>query len=424
MIESNKGLDVVLNSLVPPVMRKSLTPNAPDHVRARSLAVMLFGSSLMLVLGALVIIADHLLANPDLLLNDIASIILASLFGIQAILFWRFGNLWLSGAIFITTYFMLLAGLVLVSGGIESPMKTTLLTYPVAAYLIGGRAEGLQSALITFLFVIGLAGLSAIDFTLPNLIIADNAKLIFTLNWLFSLVIISFCITVYENELEVRFAQQEFSPPQNEERMSNLNKPFDNFVHSLVPEQLRDKAGLKTQAGTRALKLAMMLMMASASSFVSAVILIGIHLVFYIEQLKYDWIIVGITLCFLLQTWMFYKFKNIVLSGYLISYFYFLVILVLVMLTGGYDAPDMILLLLSPIIFFMLGGIMKGIQNATFTAVAVLTFAFLEHMDIQFVNVFHAVSSTMIFSISWCIAILAIAVCMITYDEALQNRIE
>lgn len=169
----------------------------------------------------------------------------------------------------------------------------------------------------------------------------------------------------------------------------------------------------------RAIIVAMMLVTACATSLLSAIILISIHLIFYPDQLKYDWVIAAITLCFALQTGVFYHFKNILLSSYLLAYFYFLIVLVLVIFTGGYDAPNMILLLLSPVVFFMLLGIMDGIQNAIFVGIAGIAFTFLKQIEIPFINVFHDVNQTMVFAISWSIVVLATAVCMLAYDEVL-----
>lgn len=421
MLEFSKGLNGFFDSLIPPILRKTLKPNTVDHVRAGALAAMLYMTTLMLVFGVLIIVGHHLLFDPSLLARDVVSIAFVLLFAIQTVFFWRFGNQWLSGTIFVLTYFMLLAGLVIVSGGIESPMKTTLLAYPIMAYLIGGREEGFQGALITLLFVLGLTALSAIEFNLPNLIIEDNPRLIFTLNWVSALVIISFCLMVYESQLQNQYTLQKSQGVAKRNNMSRLSEPFDNFVRSLVPEQLRETPDAKCKDVARALILTVMLIMGGASSLVSSVILIGAHLVFHPDQLKYDWIIVGITMCFLLQMWFFYKFKNVVLSSYLLSYFYFMTILILIAITGGYDAPDMILLQISPIIFFMLGGVMNGIQNAVYVGIIGAAFSFLKQIEFQFINVFHAVSSTMIFGISWSIAVLAVAVCMIAYDEALQE---
>lgn len=415
----SKGKNVFFHSFIPPVLREN--QNRAELVRARALMTIMIITTLMLTVGTLIIIGHHLFFDPGLLINDLVSVSLVLLFGIQVALFWRFGNLWLSGTVFTLTYFMLFAGMVIVTGGAESPMLSTLLTYPVMAYLIGGREEGFQGALVTFLFVLGLTALSAIDFDLPNLIVNDNTRLIFSMNWVMALVIISFCIVAYENELRAQYGQPKTQRRVKQNGMSSLSDPFDNFVRGLVPEQLRDIAGKKTETGARSLILAIMLIMASASSLLSAVILIGAHLIFYPDQLKYDWIIVGITLCFAWQTWVFYKFKNLMLSSYLLSYSYFLIILTLVVISGGYDARTLILLQLSPVIFFMLGGIMNGIQNAVFVAIVGVILAFSKQIDIQFINVFHAVSPTMIFGISWAIVVLAIGVCMIAYDEALQE---
>lgn len=419
MSQSTNGLEPFLQCLVPPILRDELKPESPDRIRARALMLMLMASTLMIFMGALTFLVQHLFFKPHLLSNHLVSVLLILLFGIQTVHFWRRGNLWLAGTLFLTTYFLLSVGMVLASGGIESPLKSVLITYPIAAYLIGGRPEGFQATLGTFLFILGLAILKSIEFNLPNLSVGGNSQLIFLISWLCSLVIISFCIAVYENELQNQIDGRSAPLRRKENGMTPFSKKFDRLMHNLVPEPLRDRSRIKTKNGMRAIIVAMMLVTACATSLLSAIILISIHLIFYPDQLKYDWVIAAITLCFALQTGVFYHFKNILLSSYLLAYFYFLIVLVLVIFTGGYDAPNMILLLLSPVVFFMLLGIMDGIQNAIFVGIAGIAFTFLKQIEIPFINVFHDVNQTMVFAISWSIVVLATAVCMLAYDEVL-----
>jgi hypothetical protein len=421
MVELNKGLDGFLHSLIPARLRESLVVNSAEYIRARALAVGLIVSTAVPALATVVIGSHHLLFEQHLLKHDLVSLVIAILFGLQAVFYCRFGNQWLSSAAFTNMYFILLALLIITSGGITSPMKAIMVTCPIMSFLIGGKEEGLQNTLITILFILGLVALSVIEFELPNLFHEESPQMIFVVNWVGTIIIIAACSTVYEVELMGRSGKPNTSRNAMRKSIGNLNERFDAFVHGLIPAKLRQALDRQSGGYVRVRTLSVMLVTATLMSAVSAVILVFVHFLFFREQLKYDFVILAITFIFGVQTWAFYKFTNFWLSSLLISYFYFIVVLTLISISGGYEAPTMVLALVSPLIFFMLGGLRRGLQNSVFVMMIGVFFGAMSSIGFEFPNVFDAASPILTYSIAFVIAIISIALSITVYDTELEK---
>ena len=422
MVDFNKGLDGFFHSLMPRTLRETLKPNTADYVRARALAAVLIICTLVPAVATLIVGGHHVFFNPGLLKHDLISLVLAAIFGIQALFYCRFGNQWLSSAALTNTYFLMIAVLLIVSGGLVSPMKAIIVTCPIMSFIIGGRQEGLQSTFITVLFMSGLSVLSAIDFALPNLFHEESPQMIFVVNWIGTNTIVAFCIIVYETELQSRCSFLKTQNKSAQPGVNNLSKRLDIFLHGLIPKILRDTLDPNSMGYIRVQTLSIMLCLATVMSAISALILVSVHLLFYKEQLKYDLVIAAIACVFGLQTWAFYKFNNFWLSSLTLSYVYLILTLLLASISGGYDAPTMVLILMSPIVFFMLGGIRQGIQNAIFVMIVGVFFGAMKSMGYDFPNVFRAAAPTLTYGIAFIISIVGVMLCIMVYDTELEKR--
>lgn len=417
----NKDPSGFFHSLIPTSQRETLAVNSPGYIRAHALTVGLVVSTLVPLVATLVVGGHHLLFNQHLLKNDLVSLAIAILFGAQAAFYYRFGNQWISGAVFSNVYFILLAIIMLMSGGIASPMKAIMLTCPVMSFLIGGRQEGLLSSLITILFMLGLAALGAIDFELPNLFSAESQQMIFAVNWIGTIIIIAVCCAAYDTDLMSGRVKPNTLRKVAMKSTNNLSESLDTFVQGLIPAKLRNVLDRQSGDYIRVRTLTMMLIVATLMSAISAVILVSVHFIYFREQLKYDFVILAITFIFGAQTWLFYRLGNARLSGIMMSYFYFILILTLISISGGYDAPTMVLALVSPLIFFMLGGPQQGIQNSVLVMIIGVFFAAMNSIGMEFPNVFKAAPPILTYSIAFALSVAGIALCIAVYDAELEK---
>jgi len=415
MLVFNKGLDGFFHSMIPARLRETLSVTSATYVRVRALSIILVSVTLIIASSSAIMAIVHGLFHPQLLKNDIVSGIAVLLLLLQTTLFYRFNNYWISGLAFTNFYFLVIAVLLILSGGYDAPSKTTLLTCPMIAFLIGGRQEGFQNTLITLSFGLGLMLLKQIEFALPDIFHDEDPYVIFSVNWTISILIIVACIMVYETELQKSHTLQKKSS-------AKPGNKLDNLLDALMPPVLREALSADSAGYVRVRTLSMMLSVATLISALMTIVLVVIHFLFYKDQLKYDLVVFVISLAFGLQTWFFYKVNNFWISSLVLCYFYFIVVLLLVSLNGGYDSSMMILLVMCPIAFFMLGGIQQGIQNAIFVILLGLFFAIMKSMGLEFVNFFHDSRPLLTYGISFVITTVCISVCILEYDTQLQKR--
>jgi hypothetical protein len=79
-------------------------------------------------------------------------------------------------------------------------------------------------------------------------------------------------------------------------------------------------------------------------------------------------------------------------------------------------------MLICPIGFFMITGMRDGVINAVLIAIIGITLAYLSHRDLfEFTDFFHDALPQITAGVIWFIAIIAIMICMMTYDTELEK---
>jgi ABC-type Fe3+-siderophore transport system permease subunit len=169
----------------------------------------------------------------------------------------------------------------------------------------------------------------------------------------------------------------------------------------------------------RARALSAILVSITLTGSLAALLIIVKHFFFNPELLKNDLVSLGIVFIFALQTAMFYRFNNFWMSALAFTNSYFLVIIVLLLATGGYDSSIKMLLLTCPLVSFVIGGVQEGIQNAVFTIIAGIAIAVFKYIGFSLDNHFAGENIYVDFCVHWTVTVLIIVSCAITYDAAL-----
>jgi len=203
--------------------------------------------------------------------------------------------------------------------------------------------------------------------------------------------------------------------------MVDFNKGMDGFFHSLIPSALRASLGVNTLEYMRARALSAILVSITLAGFLAMMLIVVKHVIYNPDLLVHDLVSLAVLLLFVLQTWLFYRFNNYWISALAFTNSYFLVIVVLLLLTGGYDSSIKILLLTCPLVSFVVGGLQEGIQNAVFTIIAGLAIAFFKYIGFDLVNHLSGENVYVDFCVHWTVAVLIIVACGITYDAALKS---
>jgi hypothetical protein len=198
-------------------------------------------------------------------------------------------------------------------------------------------------------------------------------------------------------------------------------RPISDFVDRMIPSSLRDTEGLSFKDSTRIRALAMMMVATTVAAVVSLSIVVVVHLVSQPEALKNDLISAALVFLFCIQTFCFYKFGNYRVSAIFFSLSFFLSILGLVLVSGGYLSAMMPFLLLCPMVSFLIGGKQEGFQMFSITLLVGLGLCFADYMGIKAGNIFEGGNPHVAAAINWVFILVIIVSCLMIYEAALDR---
>lgn len=419
MIVLDKGLDAFFHSLIPPELRRVVHPNTVAYIRVRSLSTMLVFITGLSIVNNLLVGGGHLLFQPEMLKYDAVTFAILLLLLLQTWLFYRFQNDWISSIAFTNFYFLMAVVLILLSGGYSSHGKAFLLSCPIISFLIGGRQEGIQNTIFLILVCWAFAALEVLDFPTPNLFAEQPPFLIFSVNWLVTVLVIGIVLVVYETELHRRM--ENHKPFIQSEMTQEVDLRMYAWMDRIVPSFFRTTLDHRGLVYTRVQVMTVMLLLGTVVSSLLTIFFVTYHFLLSPQYLVHDAIAGLVVLSFLIQLILLYKLHHYRLSSVLTSVFYSIMIFALVIISGGYQSPFMILLQTCPIVSFMINGIRGGAFNALCMAVIGLALGYLEFSGQGLVNRIDNISEVLFFSIIWPIIVTGIAVCMTLYDMELEK---
>lgn len=123
---------------------------------------------------------------------------------IQTLVYYRYGNVKLSAAIFSHSYFILMLALVIGSGGYDSALLLFLLCCTVISFRIGSREDGIMNAIFVSIAGLALVMMKSMGLVLPNLLHGIDRPVLLAIVWVVSLVIFSSCLATYHYRVEKR----------------------------------------------------------------------------------------------------------------------------------------------------------------------------------------------------------------------------
>lgn len=426
MLDFKSGLDGFFHSLIPRELRENIGTYEPEYIRIRAFSAVLVFSAVLLAVEIFAVGVWHIFHNANLLKYDLLALGIFSLLIIQVILFYKFNHYWLSALAFTSLYFLMIVILIVMSGGHHSAMKSLLLTCPFIAFLIGGKHEGIQTSLLTALIGVVLAFLDAIDFETPDLFMDENPLVVFCVDWIISLSVIIMALIVYESALQKDGRTDGVAPhhvprPFRQITIEGLNKLF----HRLVPPLLRDSLSINSMAYIRARFLSVLLLLLVTMGILTTVPMITGFWLLHPEpsgMILQNLAVIAMLLLFIFQSWLFYLFGNQRFSGLLFASSYFLVVVAMIMSSGGYDSSLKYFLLTYPLIAFVVCGMREGIINAFFTVIAGVSLAGFKRAGFEFADIFTGgFHPYLVFSANWVVTLGIIVACIVVYETELQT---
>ena len=190
--------DSFINRIFPFPSRLQPKPGTRQHRQVRAIAAMLITTTLTTLFWTLVVCGMYLHNNKQLLPNILTSVIILGILLVQLISFYVVSNVRISAVCLTISYFFMVAGLVLLSGGFDSPSLVLLMSSPIISFRIGGRDEGIMNTIFVGLFGLMMLYAKYSGFPMENML--NSLKPIYAtgIAWVVSLTVISTCLATYD----------------------------------------------------------------------------------------------------------------------------------------------------------------------------------------------------------------------------------
>ena len=140
----------------------------------------------------------HYTGARDLYANIVAGALVFVVMGVQVYCFYAFANVRFSAIFLNMTYFAIIASVVVVSGGFESPNLVLLVSCPVVSFRIGGRDEGIMNSFFVGLFGLGLMAAKLYEINIENIFAGASEAMQFSIAWVATLIIIAASLSAYD----------------------------------------------------------------------------------------------------------------------------------------------------------------------------------------------------------------------------------
>lgn len=174
------------------------------HHRGVALAVILVVITAMSLFWAVALPLMAYLLGVSLQAESFVAQGMFVLLSIQTLVYYRYGNVKLSAAIFSHSYFILMLSLVIGSGGYDSALLLFLLCCTTISFRIGSREDGIMNAVFVSLAGLALVVMKEMGLVLPNMLQGIDRPVLLAIVWVVSLVIFSSCLATYHYRVERR----------------------------------------------------------------------------------------------------------------------------------------------------------------------------------------------------------------------------
>lgn len=174
------------------------------HHRGVALAVILVVITAMSLFWAVVLPFMAYLLGVSLQAESLVAQGMFVFLSIQTLVYYRYGNVKLSAAIFSHSYFILMLLLVIGSGGYDSALLLFLLCCTAISFRIGSREDGIMNAIFVSLAGLALVVMKEMGLVLPNMLQGIDRPVLLAIVWVVSLVIFASCLATYHYRVERR----------------------------------------------------------------------------------------------------------------------------------------------------------------------------------------------------------------------------
>ncbi len=198
----------------------------------------------------------------------------------------------------------------------------------------------------------------------------------------------------------------------------NIFKAVDPWL----PPGIRNNAALSLEALIRSRILTCVLLCSIGVTIFSFVICSFLYLV-----TDYDFKnpVIFSTVCFAvvgLDYVYFYRSAKLESSGILYSLSFFIICVIIIVITGGNDSPVRQILVCCPVISFLISGRQEGFYNAALVFVVGVALLILDNIGFKLIQIMPDDILPHLSVIVWLVTITLIVVCLYIYDLLLDEK--
>jgi len=196
-----------LDRWLPEVSEQRRGNKIENRIRARVLVGLFFSSALIVGGCLLLFLFLHLLTDRNFFTALVILSVVAVVLALQTLMFYRGGNVSASAIIFSMTFFAITFGVMIITGGWNSPTRLLFFCSPMISFLVDGRREGIY--VTGLVLVAGLIMFIAqqYDWQVFQVMEGRNRNIVEVIIWIISLNILVTCLAVYDAILQ-DFSQQ------------------------------------------------------------------------------------------------------------------------------------------------------------------------------------------------------------------------
>ena len=205
---------------------------------------------------------------------------------------------------------------------------------------------------------------------------------------------------------------------QKLDRSRDIIKAIDPYL----PPSIRESSVLSLEELIRARVLICCLATSAFFTLFAGVLCTIFHLV-TTHDFSWPIIIAFVAFCVVcFDGLFFYKTGKLDAAAILYSLSFFLMCVISVVITGGYDSPVKQILIVCPVLSFLISGRQEGIYNAALIYVVGLVLLLFHVFDFSLIQLMPEATMPYLSGLIWLITIVMVVVCLFIYDLLLEDK--
>jgi hypothetical protein len=198
---------------------------------------------------------------------------------------------------------------------------------------------------------------------------------------------------------------------------------LDRAMTRIIPSRLREELRDGSPEFLQVRALAVMLVISTLVSVLSSCTWLIVALMERGRLVDNALLVVtlAVTLLLLIETVLYYTLQNFRISATFMILSYFVLAVILVVISGGYHSEIKMLLVTSPMIAFVIGGRQEGLVNTVFVFLIGIGLIVMDQAYIELINMFEDQNQYLVSGVCWSVTLMVVVTTLLVYDVELEH---